>query len=273
MTLNKRQSTLVQIIEPEKSEHYPSFVDNYHNERSRKGASLALAKDYLMRGNYFGTMLVREGLADGMITGASANYPDCLRPIMRVVGSQAGKGAGLSIAIFKNKVLFLADCTAQVDPDAHDLAMIAKHTAQLYQRLMLKDPRIAFLSYSSFGSNRSGSAKKVSKGVEIAKDMLPDLQIEGEMQADVAVNHSMMKTMFNFAELDEAADILIFPELNSANITYKLLKQLADCTLIGPILVPLNHSINIVQRTSTVEDIVDMSVITAVISKQLKCVD
>ncbi len=263
----------VKIICPEFSEYYPTFVDYYHSERQRKGASLALAKELMMRGSYFGPMLVREGYADGMITGANSNYPECIKPIMRVVGEQSGKSSGISIAIFKHKILFLADCTAQVDPDSQDLAMIASNTAELFQRLMLRDPRIAFLSYSSFGSNRTGSAKKVSKAVELAKEMMPNLQIDGEMQADVAVNHRILSSMFSFAELDDSADILIFPELNSANITYKILRQLADCTVIGPILVPLNHSINIVQRTATIQEIIDMSVITSVISKQLKCIE
>ena len=128
---------------------------------------------------------------------------------------------------------------------------------------MRKEPRIGFLSFSSFGSNKHPKAKKVKKAVAITKARYPELKCEGELQADVAVNKGIMDKLFNFSELDQAADILIFPELNSANISYKLLSQLADCQAIGPILVPMASTVNIIQRTSPVSEIINMCTITA----------
>jgi malate dehydrogenase (oxaloacetate-decarboxylating)(NADP+) len=258
------------IIDPASSTFYENYVQNYHNNRKRKGANLSLTYDLMKRGNYFGSMMVKHGDADGMITGATMNYPDCFKPIMRVTGSESGKTCGVIILVFKSRVLFLADCTVQMNPSAQDLANIAYSATQLYKRLMQKDPRVAFLSYSNFGSNVSDSPRTVAKAVHLAKEMMPNIKLDGEMQADVAVNEQLMRKLFDFSELDRPADLLVFPDLNSANICYKLLSQLGGATPIGPILTPMNSAINIVQRTSTVEEIVSMSHITALMSNELK---
>ena len=135
---------------------------------------------------------------------------------------------------------------------------------------MKQEPRVAFLSYSNFGSNRDEGATKMAEAAKLAKLKDPTLIADGEMQADVATNHDIMKNLFDFCSLDKAADVLIFPDLASANISYKLLAQLGGATPIGPILLPLKHAINIVQRTSTVEEIVNMSHLTALIAQELK---
>jgi len=166
--------------------------------------------------------------------------------------------------------VFLADCTVQQNPDAHDLADIAISAAQMYRRVMQAEPRVAFLSYSNFGSNRDPQASKMAEAVKIAKAKDANLIADGEMQADVATNTEIMKTLFDFCTLDKAADVLIFPDLNSANISYKLLAQLGGATPIGPILLPLKYAINIVQRTSTVDEIVNMSHLTALVAQDIK---
>jgi malate dehydrogenase (oxaloacetate-decarboxylating)(NADP+) len=218
----------------------------------------------MKRANYFGSMMVKKKKADVFITGATQNYPDCFKPIMRVVGhDQPGKSTGVMILVFKTKVLFLADCTVQRDPNAEDLSEIAVSTVNLYRQLMQKEPAVAFLSYGNFGSNINDDTLKVKKAVEITKQKLPDVMLDGEMQADVAVNQEIMNNLFKFSSLKQPADILIFPDLQSANISYKLLSQLAECTALGPIIAPTNQAINIVQRTSTVEEIVNMSHLTA----------
>jgi malate dehydrogenase (oxaloacetate-decarboxylating)(NADP+) len=261
----------LEIVEAGNHPNHEKYVQSYYQDRQRRGASLSLTQDLLKRNNYLGATMVKYGDADGMITGATQNYPECIKPIMRVLGvDQEYKSCGVIILIFKSRVLFLADCTVQVDPSSEDLAKIAASASALYERLMLRKPRIAFLSYSSFGSNKSGSPRKMANAVKLAKELLPNVVIDGEMQADVAVNGSLLKKMFDFSTLDNSADLLIFPDLNSANISYKLLSQLTEATPIGPILTPTTNAVNIVQRTSTTEEIVNMSHLTALIAQEIK---
>jgi malate dehydrogenase (oxaloacetate-decarboxylating)(NADP+) len=263
----------IEIIHHEDSDHYDSYVKEYFQLRQRKGVSLSFAKDTLKRGNYYGSMMVRMGHADGMITGATQNYPECIRPIMKVIGTNTPgrpKVAGIMMLVFKQRVVFLADCTVQQNPDAADLADIAISAAHLYRRVMQAEPRVAFLSYSNFGSNRDPQASKMAEAAKLAKAKDATLIADGEMQADVATNSEIMKNLFDFCTLDKAADVLVFPDLNSANISYKLLAQLGGATPIGPILLPMKHAINIVQRTSTVDEIVNMSHLTALIAQEIK---
>ena len=172
--------------------------------------------------------------------------------------------------VFKHRVVFFADCTVQQNPDANDVADIAISAAQMYRNVMKEEPRVAFLSYSNFGSNRNSDTIKMAEAVKIAKSKDSKLIADGEMQADVATNIDIMKNLFDFCTLDKSADVLIFPDLNSANISYKLLAQLGGATPIGPILLPMKHAINIVQQTSSVDEIVNMSHITALISQEIK---
>lgn len=257
----------VEIIRSSESENFKDYYFSYHEERQRKGASLSLSEDLLKRGNYFGSMMVKKGHADGMITGTTQNYPDCFRPMMRVLGSSLdGKACGIIILVFQNRIIFLADCTVHVNPSSEELAEVAEHTANLYRKLLQKEPSIAFLSYSNFGSNATDDTLKVQKAVRIAKQKMPTVKLDGEMQADVAVNNEILKNLFSFSELDKAADILVFPDLQSANISYKLITQLSECTAIGPIIAPSNYAANIVQRTSSVDEIINMTHITALLS-------
>lgn len=261
----------LEIINPETDPRLKEFYEKYYSDRHRKGVSYSYAQEVMLQGNYFGSMLVKLGYVEGMITGATQTYPECVRPVLKVVGADEKKASGIIILVFKNRVLFLADCTLQINPSAEDLAQIALSTAQLYKQIMLKDdPRIAFLSSSNFGSNRHPEATKVARAVELTKNANPQLCVDGEVQADVAVNPYLMKKLYNFSKLDRGADILIFPNLDAANISYKLLAQLADARPIGPIIVPLQVPINVVQRTSSVNEIVSMTTLTAVMSHEMK---
>ncbi|MFG1500746.1 NADP-dependent malic enzyme [Halobacteriovorax sp. XZX-3] len=254
----------VEIIRPRKADNFKEFYKEYCEAKQREGVSLNAAEDLMIQENFYGSMMVKKGLADTFIAGPSLNYSDCLSPILKVIGSKPGtKAAGVFILVFKDRVLFLADTTVQPDPTAEDLVEIANSTAELYKSLMKRDPRIAFLSYSNFGDSKLPDAKKMKLATKMAKEKYPELKIEGEMQADVAVNHGIMKNLFNFSELDKSADILIFPELNSANISYKLLAQLTEASAIGPILVPMNKTVNIIQRTASIKEIVDSCRLTA----------
>jgi len=257
----------VEIITPQKDKNFKDYYFDYHESRQRSGATLSLSEDLMRRGNYFASMMLKKNHADGFISGASQNYPECFKPIMRTLGHPKGsKVAGVMILVFKHRVIFLADCTAQKNPTAEQLSDIAISTTELYKKLMQRDPAVAFLSYSNFGSNLNPETKSVKTAVEITKEKMPDLIVDGEMQADVAVNEIINKNLFKFSNLKRAADILVFPDLQSANISYKLLSQLSDCTAIGPILAPMDYAANIVQRTSTVEEIVNMTHLTALLN-------
>ena len=257
----------VKTINPRTHEQFENYVRLYSKERQRSGISIYHAEDLMSHQNYFGSMMVKHGLADAVIAGPTLNYADCFPPLMHVLGTEDKKSAaGIFIMTFKNRVLFFADCAVQIEPSEEQLCEIAAGTAELFRKLMKREPRIAFLSYSNFGSNDHDKALKVKRAVQLTKTRYPNLLVDGEMQADVAVNKGLMDKLFSFSTLDGPSDILIFPELNSANISYKLLAQLANANAIGPILVPMNHSANIIPRTASVTEIVNMCVLSAILS-------
>ena len=261
----------LEIIKPSRAENFSDFYNEYCDLKQRSGVSIYHAEDLMAQETYYGSQMVKKGLADAFIAGPTLSYPNCFVPIMNVIGTkQHSKAAGIFILIFKNRVLFLADCTAQINPSAEDLSDIANATANLYRELMNREPNIAFLSFSSFGSNAHPEARKVKKAVSLTKSKFPSLKVEGELQADVAVNERILKKLFDFSNLDRATDVLIFPDLSSANISYKLLQQLSEADAIGPILVPLNKSVNIIQRTASVSEVINMCTLTALLSLNKK---
>lgn len=262
----------LEIIHPYKHKNFDLYGRTFYEMRQRRGVTQAEARERMKSPNYFGSMLLKKGEVQGMITGATQNYSTCAKPVMQILSPSQGydlphKLAGVMILVFQSRVLFLADCTVQKNPSPEELADIAISTSKLFEKFMQKKPQVAFLSYSSFGSSKSQNS--IRKAVEITKKQSPELIVDGEMQADIAVNHLIRDGLFPFCDLKKDADVLIFPDLNSSNIAYKLLSQLADATAIGPVLTPLNQAVNIVQRTSTVEQIVHMSHLTILIS-QLK---
>lgn len=257
----------VKTINPRKHPEFENYVRQFAKEKQRSGVSIYHAEELLAHQNYFGAMMVKEGQADAVITGPTLNYADCFPPLVRVIGTNdKHTAAGIFIMTFKNRVLFFADCAVQINPSEEQLSEIASGTAELFRKLMKREPRIAFLSFSNFGSNESEDAKRIKRAVQLTKTKYPNLVVDGEMQADVAVNKNLLDKLFNFSSLDAPTDILVFPDLNSANISYKLLAQLANTQAIGPILVPMNKPANIIPRTASVTEIVNMSVLTALLT-------
>jgi malate dehydrogenase (oxaloacetate-decarboxylating)(NADP+) len=257
----------VKTISPRRHEKFAEFVSTYSKERQRSGVSIYHADELMSHQNYFGSMMVKHGLADAVITGPTLNYADCFPPLMHVLGTEEHKSAaGIFIMNFKNRVLFFADCAVQIEPNEEQLSEIAAGTADLFRKLMKREPRMAFLSFSNFGSNDHEKAKRIKRAVKLTKTKYPNLIVDGEMQADVAVNKGLMDKLFSFSALDAQTDILIFPDLNSANISYKLLAQLANANAIGPILIPMNHTANIIPRTASITEIVNMCVLSALLS-------
>ena len=202
----------LEIIDPVESPEYEGFYKEFCSMRQRDGMSIYHAEDRMSQENYFGAMMIRKNMADTLISGPTLDYASCLIPVTKVVGTREGhRAAGIYILVFKNRVLFFADCAVQIDPPAEDMAKTAANTAELFRYIMGKTPRIGFLSFSNFGSNGHESARKVKKAVQLTKEICPGIEVEGEMQADVATNKFILDKLFAFNTLTGPTDILIFP--------------------------------------------------------------
>jgi len=257
-------SDKVDVIDPKTSDKREAFARKYADVRKRKGASFDEAKVLMNHPNYFGCMMVEEGLADGLLSGLTMPYPDTIRPALLVNKTRADvkKVAGLYMLILKNRIVCMADTTVNVNPTAEEMAEIAKMSAECV-RFFDIEPKIAFISYSSFGTNNDAEVKKVQKAVELAKKLCPDTVIEGEMQVDPAVHPETAKQQFPWSAIQGDANILIFPTLDAANAAYKLVWRLADAEAVGPILMGVSKPVHILQRGVEVNDIVNMIAVCA----------
>jgi malate dehydrogenase (oxaloacetate-decarboxylating)(NADP+) len=240
----------VPIIDPADSELTDKYSNELYQLRQRKGLTLSESGRILRRKSrtHFGSMMVRMGDADALLGGIDTHYPETIRPALEVVGKQQGLSSvhGLYMMVFKNDVYFLADTTVAIDPTAEELAETAILAAEKVRMLDI-EPRVAMLSFSNFGSVNHPQAKKVRRAAEIVKERAPELIVEGEMQADSAVVPELLEG-FTFSKLKTNANILIFPDLNSGNICYKLLHHLGGAEAIGPILMGMNKPVHVLQR-------------------------
>jgi len=256
----------VSIIDPADSELTEKYTNELYQLRQRKGLTLSESSRILRRKSrtHFGAMMVRMGEADTLLGGIDTHYPETIRPALEVIGKQQGLSSvhGLYMMVFKNDVYFLADTTVTIDPTAEELAETAILAAEKVRMLDI-EPRVAMLSFSNFGSVDHQQAKKVRRAVEIVKERAPELVIDGEMQADTAVVPELLEG-FTFSKLKGNANILIFPDLNSGNICYKLLHHLGGAEAIGPILMGMNKPVHVLQRGDSVDDIVNMAAIAVV---------
>ena len=255
----------VTILHPVDSELLERYADELHRRRRRHGVTREDALKLMRSRNDFGSMMVEMGDADGLLSGLTQHYNETILPALQIHGMQEGveRVSGAYILLFEERVLFLADTTVNIDPTAEQLAEIAVQTAALARRFQV-DPRVAMLSFSNFGSNDHPSARKARRAVEFARELDPDLMIDGEMQADTAVVQSILDETYPWSDLQGPANVLIFPELQSANIAYKLLWRLADVEAIGPILLGLDKPVHVLQRGVEVMDIVNMAAICVV---------
>ncbi len=248
---------------------YDCRVERYarklFEKRQRKGLTLSEAKVRMRLPIYFGCMMVDEGDADGLVAGEGTNYPETIRPALEVIGTAPDSRhvAGLYMMVLQHDIMFFADTTVNIEPDAETLAEIALMSAGFVTRLGIH-PALAMLSFSNFGSTRHPEAQKVQHAVEIVKARQPDLLVEGEMQVDVAVLPDLLAQQFPFSRLKERANVLIFPDLNSANIAYKLLWRLGGAEAIGPILLGMAKPIHVLQRGASAADIVNLAALAVV---------
>lgn len=254
----------ITIIDIEQSPELARYVKRFHELRRRKGITEADAGRILNSRNYFAMMMMDSGDADGVIAGLHAYYPATIRPALQIIKTKPGvKGvSGAYLLMFKGRMLVLADTTVNIDPTAEELAEIAALTAETARRFNL-EPRIAMISFSNFGSTDHQNSRKVAEAVRILKERRPDLIVEGEMQADTAVVPDIA-TDYPWSAIQGDANVLIFPNLESANAAYKLLWRLAGAEVIGPILQGLAKPVHVLQRGVDVNDIVNMAAIAVI---------
>jgi malate dehydrogenase (oxaloacetate-decarboxylating)(NADP+) len=240
--------------------------DAFYELRKRRGVTHFEAKRMIRRRTYFGAMMCRMGKADGLISGITQYYPETIRPCLEVIGTRAGvkKVCGVYTMVLKDRVLFFADTTMNIEPDSENLAEIALLTADLVKDRFNMEPKVAMLSFSSFGSVEHPLVRKVQKAVEIVHAKRPDLKCDGEMQADTALAEGILAENYPWVDLPGGPNVLIFPDLTSGNIAYKLVQRLAGAEVIGPIVCGMAAPVHVLQRHSDLHDIIHLTALTVV---------
>ena len=257
--------TDIEIEDPTTSVHRDRYAQALFNRRQRKGLSFAGAQQQLFNPIYFGAQMVACGDADALVSGVNLHYPETIRPALQVIGAhpRAGIVSGMYMLVFEKHLVFCGDTTVNIDPSAEDLARIAYAAAWLVRTFGI-EPHIAMLSFSNFGSVRHPDAEKVARAVELVRERDPGLVIDGEMQADTALDAEALLSTYPFSRLTEPANVLIFPNLSAGNIAYKLLHRLGGATAIGPILVGMRRPVHVLEQGASVEDIVNMAAVAVV---------
>jgi len=254
----------IDVIEPASHPGFDGMAERLWGMRQRKGWTRQRARQSLFQPIYFASMLVREGGCDGVVGGLDTPYNVTLRPALQVIGPDPSAGAfsGTYAMLVKDRNLFFGDCTVNVNPDAKTLAAIAMNTARVAKAFGVT-PKVALLSYSDYGEHRGADeVDKVREALAIIRKAWPDLEVDGELQADTAVNPHRAETLFPFSALKGDANVLIFPNLASGNICYKLLRELGGATALGPLIVGLKKPVNILALGSDVDDIVNITALT-----------
>jgi len=249
-----------EIIEPTISTKFDTYAGKYYDLRKRKGVTRGDARTNVQTSFNFGMMMVNEGDADGLVAGLTQNYPGTIRPALQIIKGRPGIStiAGMYMLIFKNDVRFIADATVNFDPTAEQLADIAILAAEKVRSFDI-EPRIAMLSFSNFGSTQHPSAQKMARAVELVKSRAPSLLVDGEMMADTAVSPEILESLYPFSSLKGGANVLICPNLESANIAYKLLARLGGAEMVGPILLGIRKPVYLLIPGNEVADIVNVT--------------
>ncbi len=260
----------VEIIDPYNFSKREQYIQELYRLRQRKGVTQVEARQLMNNKNYFGAMMVRFGDVDGLISGLTMHYPDTIRPALQVIGMRddVSRVSGLYIVIGQKDIYFFADTTVNIDPNEEELAEIAICCSEIAKRFNV-EPRVAMLSFSNFGSTRHPQSEKVARAVQIIRSRKPDLIVDGEMQADTAVVREIIENTYPFSNLKKPANVLIFPDLNSGNIAYKLMQRIGNAEAIGPILMGMRRPVHVLQRGDEVKDIVNMTAIAVVDAQEM----
>jgi malate dehydrogenase (oxaloacetate-decarboxylating)(NADP+) len=261
----------IELVDPSTDPRLASYAREYFRRRQRKGIDERLAHGIMQRKNYFGTMMVERGDADGLVSGVSYSYPETIRPALQIIGLAPGKKrvAGMYLMLHKRGTLFFADTTVNLELDAEGLAAVAEMVADAAKNTYDVAPRVAMLSYSNFGSAAGPTQKKVAEATRILCARRPDLQVEGDIQANVALDYPLQKMVYPFTRLDGPANVLIFPTLEAGNVAYKLIRELGDVPAVGPVLLGMAKPVSVLEKDCSVDAIVHMAALTVVQAQSL----
>lgn len=252
----------IPIVHPSRHKYYQKYVEEFYNSRKRKGILLAEAERLMADPYYFSAMAVKMGDAHGLVSGATNTYSNCVKPILKIIGAGRRQvAAGFNMVMVQDKILFFADTTMNINPTAEQIASIAIYISRVAKYFKI-EPRIAMLSYTNFTAEHEGP-RKMHEAARLVKERHPELIVDGEMQADTAVNTDIMKRIFSFSEIKNGANILMFPNLEAGNISYKLVQQLSGGAVMGPFLIGINKPANVLQRTCSVSEIINTIVLTS----------
>ena len=255
-------------FEPNVFDHYAAdnayeYRDLLYGLRRRKGVTLSKARSLVRQRNYYASLMVKNGDADAMVSGVTYEYPDVIRPALQVFGTRAGatRVAGVYLMVIEGRSYLFTDATVNIDPDAATLSEIAI-LANDFARTLGIEARVAMLSFSNFGATPHPLSNKVRQAVELVRARRPDIAVDGEMQADTAVVMDIIDDRYPFSEVKDA-NVLVFPNLDAANISYKLLSRLSSAEAIGPILLGMGAPVHVLQAGDDVEDIVAIAAVAA----------
>ena len=261
----------IKIVDPDNSDKFDEYVQEYFQLRQRKGVTLdAAAKLFKTSPNHFAAMMVHKRDADSMLSGLNYHYPETIRPALEIIGKADlyEVVSGLYIVSTKSDVYFLADTTVNPNPTASQICDIALQASKFVKNFDI-EPRVALISYSNFGSAKGDSPSKMREALGILKSKAPNLICDGEMQANTALNPNLIADIYPFSPLKQTgANVLIFPNLDAGNIAYKMLFSIGGARVIGPILLGLNRSVHIIQRGDDVNDILNMTALAVVDAKR-----
>lgn len=268
---NNLDISKVKILEPSNSEKYEEYVNTFYELRKAKGMTIEQAKELLLEPIYFGMMMVKNGDADGLVSGAAHSTADTLRPALQILKTKPGTKLVSTFNLMivpnceygNNGVFIFSDCGLNPKPNSDELSEIAISSAESYKQLVCDIPKVAMLSYSTYRSASSEDVDKIREDNKLAKEKAPDLLIDGEMQLDSAIVPSVGKSKAPGSNVAGKANILIFPDLNAGNIGYKLVERLAKAEAYGPVCQGMAKPVNDLSRGCKAEDIVGVVAITA----------
>ena len=252
----------VDVVLPRQSPQFEQYVASYLEVNQRRGVTPATARGDMARRTDFGMMMVQSGDVDGIVVGATRPYAEAIRPALRVIGSE-GRACGLTTVLTREETLFFADTTVNIDPNAETLAEIAALVVG-HVRSYGIEPRVAMLSFANFGGVRHDDTQKMAKAAELVRQRIPGLMVEGEVQVDIAWDMTMRTRFFPWSRLTKRANTFIFPNLASANITYKMLHQVANLSVFGPILLGMRRPVGVLPLDTDASNIVNVAASTVV---------
>ncbi|HET9177137.1 MAG TPA: NADP-dependent malic enzyme [Terriglobia bacterium] len=256
------QHFVPEIIEPERSPRLAPYVEEYFRLRQRHGVTLSEARDQMINPNYYGAMMVHMDDAEGFLAGVAQHYPETIRPALQIIRMRENvrRVSGVYVIVTRQQVYFFSDTTVNIEPTAEDLAEISLLAAEVARDFNF-EPRVAMLSFSNFGSTRHPMSEKMRRAAELVRQARPEMMVDGEMMADTALVPEILEEDYPFSTLKGGASVLIFPDLGSANIAYKLMLRIGGAEGLGPILVGMSKPVHVLQRGAEVEEIVNMAAI------------